>query len=193
MCPPITEDTMRRAISISFSLLMLATVGCSAKVQVKAAAAPPPPPKAAPAPTPAPAKIAYIEISDRIQFEPGRAVILEPSKKVLDEVAKTMESHADLELVEIEGHTDWLGTEPQNLDLSTRRAEAVRDYLVSRGVAAARLAPKGYGEVKPIADNTTSEGRLANRRVTFRVVKQQGVESEPTATSTASTASPSAS
>lgn len=181
---------MRRAISITFSLLMLATVGCSAKVQVKTAAAPPP--KAAPAPAPPPPvqKIAYIDISDRIQFEPGRAVILEPSKKVLEEVVKAMDAHADVELVEIEGHTDWLGTETANLELSTKRADAVRDYLVSRGVASTRLTPHGYGENKPIADNTTSEGRLANRRVTFRVVKQQGVEPEQTATSTAATAVP---
>lgn len=180
---------MRRAISITFSLLMLATVGCSAKVQVKTAAAPPPPPKAEPAPAPPPKeKMAYIEISDRIQFEPGRAVLLEPSKKVLDEVVKTLESHPDLELVEIEGHTDWLGTEAQNTDLSQRRAEAVRDYLVSKGVGSARLSPRGYGENKPIADNTTSEGRLANRRVTFRVLKQEGVESAPTATASATDA-----
>ena len=184
---------MRRAISITFSLMMLATVGCSAKVQVKTAAAPPPPKAVpAPAPPPAPAKIAYIEISDRIQFEPGRAVLLEPSKKVLDEVVKTMGEHADLELVEVEGHTDWLGTEAQNLELSQRRAEAVRDYLVSKGVTSARLSPHGYGENKPIADNTTNEGRLANRRVTFRVLKQQGVEPEPAKTAGAS-ASPSAS
>jgi len=154
-----------------------ASIGCSGKVQVKVASAPPPPaPKVEPKPAPEtePAKIAYIEISDRIQFEPGRAVLLEKSKKVLDEVVATLTSHPDLELVEIEGHTDWLGSETQNLALSARRAETVSAYLVSKGIAAGRLVPKGYGEMKPIADNTTNEGREANRRVTFRVMKQAG-------------------
>ena len=167
---------MRYAISVAL-VVVSASLGCQGKVQVRAAAAPPPPaPKveAKAEPEPEPAKISYIEISDRIQFEPGRAVLLEKSKTVLDEVVKTLGSHTDIDLVEIEGHTDWVGLESQNLTLSQARAEAVRTYLTSKGVSADRLVAKGYGEMKPVADNTTATGRETNRRVTFRVVKQGG-------------------
>ena len=65
----------------------------------------------------------------------------------------------------VEGHTDSVGTEEYNQALSDRRAKAVFDYLTSRGVDPARLSSIGHGELKPIADNTTAEGRQLNRRV----------------------------
>jgi OOP family OmpA-OmpF porin len=65
----------------------------------------------------------------------------------------------------IEGHTDSVGTEAYNLALSDRRAKSVFDYLTSRGVDPARLSSVGHGELKPIADNATAEGRQLNRRV----------------------------
>jgi outer membrane protein OmpA-like peptidoglycan-associated protein len=187
--------TARSTFFLAFVVVAATTMGCASKPRVRAAAPPPPKveAKAEPAPAPEPVKIAYIDISDRIQFEPGRAVILEPSKKILDEVVKAMAEHPDLELVEIEGHTDWVGRETQNLDLSARRAEAVRAHLISKGVSADRLAAKGYGEMKPIADNTTREGRETNRRVTFRVLRQAGVSSSTTETVATSTGTPSAS
>ena len=67
--------------------------------------------------------------------------------------------------VEVAGYTDYLGTDEYNLKLSDRRANAVRDYLVSKGIAADRLTTKGYGKADPIADNATPEGRYQNRRV----------------------------
>ena len=65
----------------------------------------------------------------------------------------------------VEGHTDSQGSASSNQDLSQRRAEAVRDYLVSRGIAGDRLTAQGFGPSRPIADNGTAEGRANNRRV----------------------------
>jgi outer membrane protein OmpA-like peptidoglycan-associated protein len=67
--------------------------------------------------------------------------------------------------IEVAGHTDSRGSDAYNIKLSQRRAEAVRDYLISKGIAADRLSAKGYGESQPVADNATDEGRFKNRRV----------------------------
>ena len=67
--------------------------------------------------------------------------------------------------VEVAGHTDSIGTDEYNQGLSLRRAEAVRNYLVDKGIAADRLSIKGYGESQPVADNATADGRFMNRRV----------------------------
>jgi OOP family OmpA-OmpF porin len=68
----------------------------------------------------------------------------------------------------IEGHTDSVGNDDYNLKLSQRRADAVRQYLLDKGVAGARLEAKGFGESQPVADNKTVEGRAQNRRVILR-------------------------
>ena len=67
--------------------------------------------------------------------------------------------------VEVAGHTDSIGTDSYNMGLSLRRANAVRDYLISKGIAAENLTAKGYGESQPVADNQTAAGRFKNRRV----------------------------
>jgi len=89
-------------------------------------------------------------------------------RSALDQVAQSMIQYPN-SLVDVMGHTDSTGSESYNLDLSRRRAEAVSNYLVSRGVSRARLATVGYGEQYPIADNTTAEGRAQNRRVEIRI------------------------
>jgi outer membrane protein OmpA-like peptidoglycan-associated protein len=71
----------------------------------------------------------------------------------------------------IEGHTDSQGNEAVNAELSSARAESVRAALVAKGVAADRLTAVGFGESQPIADNATTEGRAANRRVVFNLTK----------------------
>lgn len=86
------------------------------------------------------------------------------SVKILDGVASTLRNHPDLHL-EVAGHTDSEGDDAFNLDLSTRRALTVRDYLVSQGVAADRLTSQGYGEAHPVDSNETNTGRAVNRRV----------------------------
>jgi outer membrane protein OmpA-like peptidoglycan-associated protein len=65
----------------------------------------------------------------------------------------------------VEGHTDSQGKESENIELGTKRAQAVRDYIVSRGVAADKISSTGIGQARPIADNKTAEGRAQNRRV----------------------------
>lgn len=100
-----------------------------------------------------------------IHFAFNSADILPDSEAVLRQIAEVLEADPALELV-IEGHTDGVGGAEFNLELSRRRAEAVRAWLVERsGVAAARLATAGYGLTRPVADNSTEDGRALNRRV----------------------------
>jgi outer membrane protein OmpA-like peptidoglycan-associated protein len=74
--------------------------------------------------------------------------------------------------VEVGGHTDSVGSEAYNQGLSERRADAVRDYLMSKGVKASRLTARGYGESRPVASNDTEEGRAENRRVELVVIER---------------------
>jgi OmpA-OmpF porin, OOP family len=90
---------------------------------------------------------------------------------VLDEVAETLKDHPDIK-VEIAGYTDWIGSQEYNLKLSQRRADAVRTYLISKGVAADRMTAVGYGKENPIASNETDEGRAMNRRIEFKILNQ---------------------
>lgn len=98
-------------------------------------------------------------------------------RDVLDRVAQSMIRYPN-SLVDVMGHTDSTGSDAYNLDLSRRRAESVANFLVSRGVARARLETIGYGEQYPVADNTTEAGRAQNRRVEIRItpVTQQDVQ-----------------
>ena len=86
------------------------------------------------------------------------------SKKNLDNLAKSLSDFGDSKLLLV-GHTDDVGTDTYNLDLSRRRAAAVGDYLISRGVPAARIATSGRGESEPIAPNDSDADRQKNRRV----------------------------
>lgn len=117
-----------------------------------------------------------IIILQRIEFQTyGTAVsesVTSNSTKVLKEVAQIILDHPELTLVEVQGHTDDSGDEEYNLDLSQKRAESVRKWLIDKGgVEANRLSAKGYGMSKPIADNRTRIGRQKNRRVQFVVKK----------------------
>ncbi len=114
-----------------------------------------------------------IQIKDKIQFATGSANIQEESFTLLDEVAQVLIQNPAIEHVRIEGHTDNVGGKKANTKLSKKRAQAVRDYLVDRaGIGAERLSAKGFGPDKPIADNTTDEGRDQNRRVEFHIEKK---------------------
>ncbi len=103
-----------------------------------------------------------------VQFESGKAVLLQKSYAVLDEVVSVMNQYSEYSL-NIGGHTDNQGDDKMNQDLSERRAKACLDYLVSKGVAAGRMASAGYGETKPKGDNKTAAGREQNRRVEFEL------------------------
>jgi OmpA-OmpF porin, OOP family len=113
-----------------------------------------------------------IQIGEKIQFATGSAEILPASFGLLDEIAKVFADNPQIEVVDIEGHTDAVGGAAANKKLSMARAGSVKAYLQKKGIAAARLQAKGFGLDKPIGDNATEEGREQNRRVEFNIVKQ---------------------
>jgi OOP family OmpA-OmpF porin len=110
-----------------------------------------------------------IQILKQVQFATGSAKILSNSFKILDEVVKLMTVNKDVKLVAIEGHTDDRGAVAMNEKLSDDRANSVRQYLIDKGIHPDRLTAKGFGPAKPIADNTSNEGRQKNRRVEFHI------------------------
>ena len=103
---------------------------------------------------------------NNIHFLTGSAQLYEASMAGLDRLVEALKRHPNLRL-EVGGHTDAVGSDEDNLALSERRAKAVYDYLVEHGINADRLAYRGYGETRPIADNGTPEGRAKNRRTTL--------------------------
>jgi outer membrane protein OmpA-like peptidoglycan-associated protein len=111
-----------------------------------------------------------LQILDSVYFKLNKAIIETRSYPLLDNVAKVLTDHPEVAKVRVEGHTDSQGDDASNLKLSQARAEAVRDYLVKKGVDSSRLTPVGFGESKPIADNGSKEGRAQNRRVEFNLV-----------------------
>ncbi len=117
---------------------------------------------------PAPIK-EFTGVIDGIEFEFNKTKIRKGSKPTLDKAVKVLKEFPEIR-VEISGHTDNVGTREFNVDLSRRRAEAVRDYLVAGGVAAERLKVRGAGPDQPIADNETEGGRAKNRRTEFRIL-----------------------
>lgn len=117
---------------------------------------------------------------DNIYYEFNSAELTEPSKKVLDFLIPIMEDNPEME-IELGSHTDNIGTDEYNLNLSYQRAKSCVDYLVSKGISEARLTSKGYGESMPIAPNEIGkgkkkkdnpDGRAKNRRTEFKVTKK---------------------
>ena len=105
---------------------------------------------------------------DNLEFESGKDIILEVSKVALDELADVLIKKATWKL-EISGHTDNIGGENFNLVLSKKRAEALKNYLIFKGVDTNRLITFYFGETQPLIDNTTLEGRKKNRRVEMKI------------------------
>jgi outer membrane protein OmpA-like peptidoglycan-associated protein len=103
-------------------------------------------------------------------FAFGKAELQPESESELQRLYALLTQNPALVIV-IGGHTDGTGSDAFNQTLSEQRAQAVRDYLVGKGVPEKRLTAKGYGKTKPVADNATEEGRLQNRRVEFTVVE----------------------
>lgn len=153
--------------------------------------APPTPPVAQPATAPETAaqkleveqsdgqQISRVEITDRtlelksglsILFETGSEKMLPASFSILDEIAAVLKVNDTLR-VRIEGHTDKVGSAEANLELSKKRAAAVRAYLVSQGVDEKRLSSVGCGSDYPITENSSEEGRAQNRRVEFVILE----------------------
>ena len=115
-------------------------------------------------------KGSQIVILQQVFFATDKDKILPKSFPLLNAVAYTLNAYPSLKLVAVEGHTDNKGKAPHNMDLSQRRADSVKKYLVSQKVSADRLEAHGYGSTRPIADNKTNKGRAENRRVVFEIL-----------------------
>jgi len=108
-----------------------------------------------------------------VGFETNSDTLTAASRAVLDPVAANLKKYPELQ-IELQGHTDSVGADKYNLNLSQRRADAVRAYLLSQGVSASQIVARGYGEAQPVADNGTAEGRAQNRRVVMKVLRNPG-------------------
>jgi len=104
------------------------------------------------------------EIASKIYFETNSDILKEASKKELDGLVEILKLNAQIK-IDIEGHTDNVGAADYNMELSQKRASAVRQYLIEKGLAPDRIIAKGYGQSKPVVSNDTIEGKAQNRRV----------------------------
>ena len=120
-------------------------------------------------------KNSEIILRRQIIFATGSEEILPSSEPVLVEVADVLLRNPELELIEIQGHTDNSGNPEVNMQLSQHRAEAVSQWLVDHGVDPERLTAKGYGQTRPIAPNITAYHRARNRRVQFKILRRADV------------------
>jgi len=127
------------------------------------APAPPPKPVEAPKPAPQPVKQA-ITIQAEALFDFDKSVLKPEGIKSIDDAIAKMKQ-VDVEMVIATGHTDSVGTDAYNQKLSERRATSVKEYMVAKGISAAKITTLGKGETQPVASNKTSEGRAKNRRV----------------------------
>jgi OOP family OmpA-OmpF porin len=159
--------------------------GCDGVPPPPAPPAPAPAPRPAPAPAPAPAAappaaaVVPAPTSEKVTFAADaffdfdKSVLKPEGRAKLDDLVSKM-SGLNLEVVIAVGHTDSVGTDSYNQRLSIRRTEAVKSYLVSKGVEKNRVYTEGKGEKQPVADNKTAEGRAKNRRVEIEVVGTRG-------------------
>lgn len=122
-----------------------------------------------------------IILTGKIFYDVDKDTLKSESYPVLNDVVDVLQKNPQVRLVEVQGHTDSSAGDEHNMKLSQRRAESAVRYIVSKGVDASRLMPKGYGETRPIASNATKEGMSENRRTEF-VIIQQDVLSVPEGT-----------
>ena len=154
--------------------------GCDGVPAPKPAPAPAPAPAPvvvppAPAPKPAPVPVPVAPVSEKVTFAADaffdfdKAVLKKDAGAKLDDLVSKVKG-VNLEVIIAVGHTDSRGSDAYNQKLSQRRAEAVKKYLVGKGIEANRVYTEGKGEKQPVADNKTDEGRAKNRRVEIEVV-----------------------
>jgi len=110
-------------------------------------------------------------VLDHIYFDTGKSSLKASSFKALNDLAEGLRLKSTM-VVEIQGHTDHVGKEEDNVKLSQQRADEVKKYLVAKGIDEKRISTKGYGSSLPIADNASEEGKAKNRRTSLRVMKE---------------------
>ena len=110
-----------------------------------------------------------VNLPDGVTFDVGSFALKPSFRATLDDVAASLIKYPS-SLVDVYGHTDSTGSDSFNQNHSENRARTVMNYLISRGVPAARLRSQGFGETMPVADNTTADGRMRNRRVEIKIV-----------------------
>jgi OmpA-OmpF porin, OOP family len=104
-------------------------------------------------------------------FETGKSTLRKESFPALDELVDALKAKPSL-VIEIDGHTDNVGTPGSNQVLSEGRAGAVREYIIQHGISPKRVTAKGFGETRPVADNDTPEGRQQNRRTEVKIISE---------------------
>ncbi|MFY0673687.1 MAG: OmpA family protein [Bacteroidia bacterium] len=105
---------------------------------------------------------------DNVLFDTGKSTLKSSSFEELNEVVEVMKLKKKMN-IEVAGHTDDVGSDASNMTLSQARADAVRNYLISKGIEANRIIAVGYGETQPVADNSSDEGKKQNRRTEVRI------------------------
>lgn len=145
------------------------TVGLGLKYAFNGPEAAPPPPAPPVAQAPPPTPVVKKKIVPRaVHFDFDKSVIRPDAVPVLNEAVETLKAAGGIAVI-VEGHTDSVGSDAYNQELSHRRADAVGQYLVQHGIPANRITTEGFGESRPVASNDTGDGRSQNRRVELRI------------------------
>jgi len=118
-----------------------------------------------------------VEFNEKILFAFSKSDLSDSAKMNLDNLATILKNNPNTN-IEIQGHTDSRGTEEYNMGLSLRRANTVRDYLISQGIDGSRMTVKGYGETAPAYSNDTPEGMAQNRRVEFLITANDQMKAQ---------------
>lgn len=110
-------------------------------------------------------------VLDNVYFDTGKSSLKPASYKALGDLVEVLKLKNTM-IIEIQGHTDNVGSDEDNFKLSQDRASEVKKYLVSKGIEESRVTAKGYGPSMPIADNSTEAGKSKNRRTSLKVIKE---------------------
>lgn len=172
-----TFDRDNGFIDLIFSMNLTYSFGEKPRPAVVTAPEPAPEPVVQPAPRPRPAPPppppepeVIFEFDSEVTFAFDSAEIRPSAEGELNRAAAILSDRTEIILVEVAGHTDSIGTEAYNQNLSERRAQAVADYLVGRGIDRDRMEVRGFGESRPKVSNDTPENRQMNRRVVITVL-----------------------